>query len=84
MDSLADKVLHLHRQGFVTGAIAMRLSVESSYVRRIVGTQLEPVAETSKPHYDSKAEKRRAAAQAKVAKAQRAYDEAKAALADMG
>lgn len=86
-DSLAGKVLQMHRQGFVTGAIAMRLSVDSNFVRRIVRTHLEAVAEASKPHYDSKADRQRAEARnraaAKVAKAQKAYDEAKAALADL-
>lgn len=82
-----EEIVRLHQAGIVTGAIAVRLSVESSYVRQVVGTHLEAVAEASKPHYASKAERQRAQArnraQAKLDKAQRAFERAKAALADM-
>jgi hypothetical protein len=77
---LEDEILRMHRQGFAADAIAIRLSIESSYVRNVVRTHLKAVAETSKPHY-SKADGRKKA-EAKLAKAERVYEEAKAALAE--
>ena len=78
---LDDEILRMHNQGFVTGAIAIRLSVESSYVRAVVRTHLKVVAEASKPAYDKSAERRKAAA--KLAKAQRVLEEAEAKLAEL-
>ncbi len=69
-----DQILDLHRQGLVTGAIAVKLCVESAYVRQVIRTHLE-VLETSKPSY-SKAERKRRSLEAKVTKAQTALDRA--------
>jgi hypothetical protein len=66
-----DEILRLHRQGLATGAIAIRLGVESSRVRIVVQEQ----AQASKPHYDAKAR-----AKTKVAKAQEALRKAAAEL----
>jgi|EndMetStandDraft_6_1072998.scaffolds.fasta_scaffold696458_2 hypothetical protein len=77
---LDDEIMTLHRQGFATGAIAIRLSVESNHVRNVVRTHLKAVAETSKPPYSK--DDARKKAEAKLAKAQRDFEEAKAALAE--
>jgi hypothetical protein len=77
-----NEVLRLHRQGFVTGAIAIRLGVESSYVRNVVRTHLKAVAQSSKPQYSSKAEQRRKA-EARVTKAQAALERAAAELQEL-
>jgi hypothetical protein len=76
-----DQILRLHHQGFVTGAIAIRLSVESSYVRSVVHTHLQRVAEASKPQYDRTRRKR--SAREKVARARLAVEKAAAALAEL-
>ena len=76
---LDDKILRLHQQGLVTGAIAIRLSVESSYVRSVVRNHL---ATEAKPHYNETTAKRKAA-QAKVARAQLALRAAAAELREL-
>ncbi len=80
MAGVDSQILDLHRQGLVTGAIAIKLRVESSYVRQVVRTHLE-IAEAAKPSYTKERHKRRAL-EAKVDKAQREFEKAKAALAD--
>jgi hypothetical protein len=74
-----DEILRLHEAGFVTGAIAIRLGVESSHVRSVVRTHLKTAAEASKPHYNAKSEAKRKAL-AKRDKAQRTLQAAAAEL----
>lgn len=78
---LDDEILALHRQGFVTGAIAIRLGVQSSYVRSVVLTHLRGVAEASKPTYDKSRGNR--SAREKLARAQLAVEKAAAELAEL-
>jgi len=79
-DDIAAEVVRLHQQGFVTGAIAIRLSVESSYIRSVVRTHLKEVAQAAKPSYSGKSEARRKAL-AKRDRAQQALEQAAAELA---
>lgn len=66
-----DEILRLHRQGLATGAIAIRLGVDSSRVRLVVHEQ----AQVPKPYYS-----KRDRAKAKVARAQERLAKAAAAL----
>lgn len=81
--SIDDEVIRLHQAGSATGAIALRLGVPSSHVRNVVTTHRMQAAEAAKPHYNIEAAKRKAAAKAKVAKAQQALDAAAAILAGL-
>ncbi len=81
-----DQIIRLHSQGFATGAIAIRLGVDSSAVRRVVRTHLKAVAEASKPHYNgisAEEKKRRQKVEAKVARAQAAVQKAERQLREL-